>query len=44
MGQTEIKAELQRTQSPHRRDAMRALTSAIIAAGPDAPREAIGEH
>jgi pyruvate/2-oxoglutarate/acetoin dehydrogenase E1 component/TPP-dependent pyruvate/acetoin dehydrogenase alpha subunit len=36
-----IKNELQRTQSPYRRDAMRALTSAIIAAGPDTPREAI---
>jgi len=36
-----IKNELQRTQSPYRRDAMRALTSAIIAAGPDAPRDAV---
>jgi pyruvate/2-oxoglutarate/acetoin dehydrogenase E1 component/TPP-dependent pyruvate/acetoin dehydrogenase alpha subunit len=36
-----IKAELQRTQSPYRRDAMRALTSAIIAAGGDAPSEAV---
>jgi len=36
-----IKNELQRTQSPYRRDAMRALTSAIIAAGRDAPRDAV---
>jgi pyruvate/2-oxoglutarate/acetoin dehydrogenase E1 component/TPP-dependent pyruvate/acetoin dehydrogenase alpha subunit len=35
-----IKIELQRTQAPYRRDAMRALASAIIAVGPDAPREA----
>jgi pyruvate/2-oxoglutarate/acetoin dehydrogenase E1 component/TPP-dependent pyruvate/acetoin dehydrogenase alpha subunit len=36
-----LKNELQRTQAPYRRDAMRALASAIIAAGPDAPREAV---
>ncbi len=36
-----IKNELQRTQSPYRRDAMRALTGAIIAAGADVPPEAI---
>ena len=36
-----IRSELQRTQSPYRRDAMRALTGAIIAAGADAPPEAV---
>ncbi|HEV2719850.1 MAG TPA: thiamine pyrophosphate-dependent enzyme, partial [Thermoanaerobaculia bacterium] len=36
-----IRSELQRTQAPYRRDAMRALTAAIIAASPDAPAEAI---
>jgi pyruvate/2-oxoglutarate/acetoin dehydrogenase E1 component/TPP-dependent pyruvate/acetoin dehydrogenase alpha subunit len=36
-----FKNELQRTQAPYRRDAMRALASAIIAAGADAPREAV---
>jgi 2-oxoisovalerate dehydrogenase E1 component len=36
-----IKAELQRTQAPYRRDAMRALTSAIVVAGPDALPEAV---
>ena len=36
-----IRSELQRTPSPYRRDAMRALTGAIIAAGADAPSEAV---
>jgi pyruvate/2-oxoglutarate/acetoin dehydrogenase E1 component/TPP-dependent pyruvate/acetoin dehydrogenase alpha subunit len=37
----ELSSELQRLQAPFRRDVMRALTSAIVARGPDVPEEIV---
>lgn len=39
LGANELKSELERMQSPYRRDIARVLTSAIIAAGNDVPEE-----
>src|SRR5205085_5110967 len=39
LGRTELRNELARTQSPFRRDAMRALTSALIASRDNAPAD-----
>src|SRR4029079_2860321 len=41
LGANELRTELQRNQTPYRRDAMRALTAAIIASGNDVPQETI---
>ena len=39
LGATDLRKELQRTQNPFRRDAMRALTAGIIAARGNAPQD-----
>jgi pyruvate/2-oxoglutarate/acetoin dehydrogenase E1 component/TPP-dependent pyruvate/acetoin dehydrogenase alpha subunit len=41
LGAADAKNELQRNQAPFRRDALRALTGAIIAAGPGAPQDIV---